>query len=88
MPKATPIVLGLNTSATYIGVVSAGVIGAASLTVIGAYNIGWVSLILYIGALIAAEITHKAIATDKDASISVQASGGAGAAVLTAGAVR
>src|SRR5262249_11880443 len=38
MPKAAPIVLGLNTSATYIGVASAGIIGAASLTFIGAHN--------------------------------------------------
>jgi predicted MFS family arabinose efflux permease len=79
MPKAGPIVLGLNTSATYVGVASAGVIGAASLTFVGAHNIGWVSLILYIGALIAAEITHKVITTG---SISTQTSDRAGAAAL------
>jgi predicted MFS family arabinose efflux permease len=79
MPKAGPIVLGLNTSATYVGVASAGIIGAASLTLIGAHNIGWVSLVLYVGALIAAEITHRVIT---NGSISAQASGGAGAAAL------
>jgi predicted MFS family arabinose efflux permease len=62
MPKAAPIVLGLNTSATYIGVASAGVIGAFSLTFVGVHSLGWVSLALYVGALIAAEVTHRAIA--------------------------
>jgi predicted MFS family arabinose efflux permease len=61
MPTAAPIVLGLNTSATWIGVASAGAIGAASISLIGAHNIGWVSLLLYVGALIAAEITHRSI---------------------------
>jgi predicted MFS family arabinose efflux permease len=65
MPKATPIVLGLSTSASYIGVASAGVIGAASLTFVGAHSLGWVGLVLYVGALIAAEVTHRVLATPK-----------------------
>jgi predicted MFS family arabinose efflux permease len=62
MPTAVPIVLGLNTSATYVGVASAGVIGGASLTLIGAQSIGWISMVLYVGALIVAEIVHRLIA--------------------------
>jgi predicted MFS family arabinose efflux permease len=65
MPGAASIVLGLNTSATYIGVASAGVIGAASLDLVGAHNIGWISFALYIGALIAAEVAHRAIANHR-----------------------
>ncbi len=61
MPAAAPIVVGLNTSATYVGVAAAGVIGAAGLTVVGAHDIGWISFALYIGALIAAEIAHRSI---------------------------
>jgi predicted MFS family arabinose efflux permease len=61
MPKTTPIVLGLNTSASYIGVASAGIIGAASLTFVGLHSLGWVALVFYVGALIAAEITHRVI---------------------------
>jgi predicted MFS family arabinose efflux permease len=87
MPKAGPIVLGLNTSATYLGVASAGVIGAASLTLIGAHNIGWISLVLYAGALIAAEITHKVIVADKDAS-TPEAPACAGTAALAPATVR
>ena len=61
MPAAAPIVLGLNTSFTYFGVASAGILGAASLNLTGAHNIGWVAMILYIGALAVAEITHRSI---------------------------
>ncbi len=61
MPAAAPIVLGLNTSFTYFGVASAGILGAASLSLGGAQNIGWVAMTLYIGALAVAEITHRAI---------------------------
>ncbi|HEY0219554.1 MAG TPA: hypothetical protein VGC26_07300, partial [Afipia sp.] len=56
-----PIVLGLNTSFTYFGVASAGILGAASLNLAGAHNIGWVAMILYVGALLVAEITHRSI---------------------------
>jgi MFS transporter, DHA1 family, inner membrane transport protein len=63
MPKAGPIVLGLNTSATYLGVASAGVVGGVSLTVFGVQSIGWISMALYVGALVVAEITHRVIAT-------------------------
>jgi MFS transporter, DHA1 family, inner membrane transport protein len=83
MPMAAPIVLGLNTSATYVGVASAGVIGAASLTFIGAHNIGWVSLVLYIGALIAAEVTHRSIVERQaDAAVPDLAAADARPAVL------
>ncbi|PXA86913.1 MFS transporter [Nostoc sp. 3335mG] len=61
MPSAAPIVLGLNTSFTYFGVASAGIIGAASLSLVGAHNIGWVAMALYVGALVAAEVTHRSI---------------------------
>jgi predicted MFS family arabinose efflux permease len=69
MPAAAPIVLGLNTSATYIGVAFAGITGAASLTLVGPHNIGWISLALYVGALIAAEAAHRAISRRADASV-------------------
>jgi predicted MFS family arabinose efflux permease len=65
MPTAASIVLGLNTSATYFGVASAGVIGAAGLSLVGAHNIGWVSFVLYGGGLIAAEAAHRAIANHR-----------------------
>lgn len=61
-PNAASIVLGLNTSATYIGVASAGLMGAAGLTVVGAHNIGLISVFLMAGALIASRIAKRAVA--------------------------
>jgi predicted MFS family arabinose efflux permease len=61
IPHAAPIVLGLNTSGTYIGVASAGLVGAAAISIVGARNVGWVSCGLYVAALIVAEVAHRAI---------------------------
>ena len=60
-PTASSIVLGLNTSSTYLGVAAAGLLGAASLSIVGAHELGWAAMILYVGALIAAEVTHRSI---------------------------
>ena len=60
-PSAAPIVLGLNTSVTYIGVALAGVIGAAGLNTVGAHHIGFISFWLMAGALIAAKVAQRAI---------------------------
>lgn len=61
MPQAATVVLGLNTSATYIGVASAGLVGAAAIATVGSGNIGWISFGLYVAALILSEIAHRAI---------------------------
>ena len=61
MPQAAPIVLGLNTSGTYIGVASAGLVGAAAITLVGSHNIAWISLGLYVAAFLVSEIAHRSI---------------------------
>jgi len=43
-PTAAPVVLGLNSSATYLGVTAAGVIGAAGIQTVGAHNLGFVGM--------------------------------------------
>jgi predicted MFS family arabinose efflux permease len=60
-PASAPIVLGLNTSATYIGVASAGIIGGAGLNIIGGHNLGFISFFLMIGALVVSEVAHRSI---------------------------
>jgi MFS transporter, DHA1 family, inner membrane transport protein len=45
-PASAPVVLGLNTSGTYLGMSMAGVIGAAGLPLVGAHNLGLVSAVL------------------------------------------
>lgn len=41
-PHTAPVVLGLNTSCTYLGVTAAGVIGAIGMHAISAHNLGYV----------------------------------------------
>jgi predicted MFS family arabinose efflux permease len=64
-PTVAPIVLGLNTSATYVGVASAGVIGAAGLHLVGAHNLGFISFFMMAAALVASQLAHLAIVRHK-----------------------
>jgi DHA1 family inner membrane transport protein len=57
-PQATPVVLGLNTSCTYLGVSAAGVIGAAGLHLVGAHYLGLIG-----AALVAVAFRVAAAAT-------------------------
>jgi predicted MFS family arabinose efflux permease len=52
---SAPVVLGLNTSCTYLGVTAAGVIGALGLPVVGAHDLGYVGAIFMVAALGLAE---------------------------------
>ncbi len=55
-PQAAPVVLGLNTSCTYLGVTSAGIVGALSLHSVGGHQLGYVAVFFVIAALVAAEL--------------------------------
>lgn len=54
-PTTAPMVLGLNTAATYFGVSMAGLLGAGALQVIGSHRLGLVSAALMICALLVSE---------------------------------
>ena len=56
-PALAPVVLGLNNTGTYLGVTSAGIIGALSIQTIGAHNLGIVGAVLVLLALAACEFT-------------------------------
>ena len=67
-PTLAPVVLGLNNTGTYLGVTSAGIIGAFGIQTIGAHNLGIVAAALVLFALAASEfatwqITSAALAT-------------------------
>jgi predicted MFS family arabinose efflux permease len=67
-PTAAPVVLGLNSAATYLGVTSAGIVGAAGIQTIGAHNLGIIGAVLALLALAACEfatwrITSSALST-------------------------
>ncbi|MFT3696436.1 MAG: MFS transporter [Kofleriaceae bacterium] len=55
-PQSAPVVLGLNTSATYLGVTAAGVIGALAMPSVGGHNLGFVSAGFVVVGLVVAEL--------------------------------
>jgi MFS transporter, DHA1 family, inner membrane transport protein len=66
-PTLAPVVLGLNNTGTYLGVTSAGILGAIGVQTIGAHNLGIVGAVLVLFALAASEfatwrITNRALA--------------------------
>ncbi|MDY0746596.1 MFS transporter [Paucibacter sp. R3-3] len=61
-PQIAPVVLGLNTAATYLGVTAAGVLGAAGLQVLGGHKLGFFSVLLFALAIVASELATRRIA--------------------------
>jgi predicted MFS family arabinose efflux permease len=55
-PQTAPVVLGLNTSCTYFGVTTAGVIGALGLNAVGAHHLGYLGAAFVVVALVVAEL--------------------------------
>lgn len=77
-PDAAPVVLGLNTSATYLGVTVAGVIGAIAMPAVGGHNLGYVAAgFTFVGLGIAelASRTHRRGDRDARAEQADQAHG-------------
>lgn len=54
-PTLAPVVLGLNNTGTYLGVTTAGIIGAFGIPTVGAHNLGIVGAVLALFALAACE---------------------------------
>jgi predicted MFS family arabinose efflux permease len=61
-PTIAPVVPGLNTAATYLGVTIAGVLGAAGLQVLGGHNLGFFSVLLFALAIVSSELASRRIA--------------------------
>ncbi len=72
-PQSAPVVLGLNTSCTYLGVTGAGVIGALGIHAFGAHELGFIGAafaVLSIGvAELAARRIHAADSSSTGASL-------------------
>lgn len=60
-PNTAPVVLGLNTACTYLGVTAAGLIGAAGIQAVGAHNLGFVGSALLVVALLVSELATRRI---------------------------
>src|SRR5262249_34348314 len=54
-PNSASVVLGLNTTGTYLGVTAAGILGAVGVQSIGAHNLGLSGAVLVLFALAACE---------------------------------
>ncbi|OZI38039.1 MFS transporter [Bordetella genomosp. 10] len=61
-PAIAPVLLGLNTACTYIGVSAAGVIGAGTIAAAGAQYLEYVAAALLAVALVVAELAARRIA--------------------------
>lgn len=55
-PHSAPLVLGLNTSGTYLGITVAGIIGAWGLGSVGVHDLGYIGAGLMIVAIVVAEL--------------------------------
>lgn len=64
-PHSAPVVLGLNTSCTYLGMTIAGVVGAVSIPVVGGHQLGYISAALIIAAACVAELASWRISAFK-----------------------
>ena len=64
-PNIAPVVLGLNTAATYLGVTAAGIVGATGLHLVGAHNLGLFSVVLFIVAVVTSELAARRISAEE-----------------------
>ncbi len=55
-PQTAPVVLGLNTSFTYLGVTVAGIVGALGIPVFGAHHLGYLGASIVAIALLIAQM--------------------------------
>ncbi|KLU20555.1 MFS transporter [Caballeronia mineralivorans PML1(12)] len=60
-PPMTAVLVGLNTSATYVGVAIAGALGAAVIPVIGSHSLGYLASIPVVIAILVSELATRRI---------------------------
>jgi predicted MFS family arabinose efflux permease len=72
-PGSAPLLLGLNSAALYIGVSAAGVVGAASITLLDRHQIGFVGAALLALAFIISQQADRLIRRKKAATQAVVA---------------
>jgi MFS transporter, DHA1 family, inner membrane transport protein len=62
-PPMTAVLVGLNTSATYVGVSIAGALGAAVIPVVGSHNLGYLSSVPVVIAILVSMLATRRIAS-------------------------
>jgi predicted MFS family arabinose efflux permease len=61
-PQTAPVVLGLNTACTYLGVTTAGIVGAVGIDTVGAHNIPIIATMFCVVALMVSVFAGQRIA--------------------------
>jgi MFS transporter, DHA1 family, inner membrane transport protein len=62
-PPMTAVLVGLNTSATYVGVSIAGTVGAAMIPLAGSHNLGYLSAVPVVIAILVSGLATRRIAS-------------------------
>lgn len=60
-PSISSVVVGLNTSGTYLGVTIAGIVGAAGIRALGGHELGFIAAALLVAALVVSELASRRI---------------------------
>lgn len=64
-PAIAPVLLGLNTAATYLGVTTAGILGAVGMHLIGAHFLSFLSVGVFLVAIVTSHLAGRAIARQR-----------------------
>jgi len=65
-PVIAPVLLGLNTAATYLGVTTAGILGAVGIHYLGAHYLSLLSVGVFVLAIFASHVAGRQIDRDRD----------------------
>jgi predicted MFS family arabinose efflux permease len=63
-PAIAPVLLGLNTAATYLGTTAAGILGAVGIHMLGAHQLSFLSVGVFALGIVASEVAAIRIAND------------------------
>ena len=66
-PAIAPILLGLNTAATYLGTTAAGIVGAVGIHLFGAHRLSYLAAVIFALGVAASEVAARRIA-DREGS--------------------
>ncbi|MBO9647684.1 MAG: MFS transporter [Variovorax sp.] len=65
-PPIAPILLGLNTAATYLGVTTAGIVGAFGIHLLGAHRLSFLSVGIFVLAIFTSHMAGRRIERNRD----------------------
>ena len=67
-PAIAPILLGLNTAATYLGTTAAGILGAVGIHLLGAHRLSYLAVVIFALGVATSEVAARRIANHEGTS--------------------